>query len=263
MLDPAGFARVDSVYREVGQLAGREARDWRRARWPIEMITDAPAGGVVQRLTVDAASDQEVHTRWRAVQAGFFGSGLLLGLRPGARLADPAAELVPRLEPGTATRLRQLYAPTAAAALAIVLVTGLRAEDLQRLRGDQVAMDGDAIYLVARGGGFRVPAAVAGLVRAALVERGASPYGAPWGRLGDGLLFTTAGGPVAVRVLQRLLERAADRVGVNTRPRPSPAIQVTDLWPSTGRRRGGGRRPRHGGWRSTGWWSISGGSRSG
>lgn len=88
-----------------------------------------PLGVVLQRLTVDATSHDDLLTRLHAAQTGFRDEGLSLRL---PALADPdrVAALGPRLDPAAIARLRRFACPTRAAALMLALVTDANSHQL-------------------------------------------------------------------------------------------------------------------------------------
>lgn len=236
LLDPAGFARVDDVYRTTLAQAHDVARRWTRPGTVGRPVDARHGAAVLQRHTIDATSTAEVLTRVRAVQAGFFTAGLFLQLPPRPGLSAVRVNLAPRLDPTDTDRIRGLCSPSAAAVLAIAAATGLRADALQSVRlRDVLFGTGPDQHLVADGTLYRLPTTVAGLVRAAVIERHAQlagePAPAPGPGLGEVALFTGSGPETSVtrRALQQVLDRAAAYAGVTVSPPSFPGVAVHDL----------------------------------
>ncbi|MBW0093821.1 hypothetical protein I4I73_04800 [Pseudonocardia sp. KRD-184] len=233
LLDPAGFARVDEVYRTTLAQAHDVARGWARPGTAGRPVDARHGAAVLQRHTIDATSTAEVLTRVRAVQAGFFTAGLFLQLPPRPGLSAVRVSLTPRLDPTDIDRIRGLCSPSAAAVLAIAAATGLRAGALQSVRLREVHDTGPDQHLVADGTLYRLPTSVAGLVRAAVIERHAQLAGepAPGPGLGEGALFIGSSSETSVtrRALQQALDRAAAYAGVTVAPPSFPGVAVHDL----------------------------------
>jgi hypothetical protein len=218
LLDPDAFARVDEVYRE----SFREARDAALAWHPLDPLRAAPqAVAALQRLTVAAATPQEMLARVRGAQAGFFAAGVLHELPAGA-------DLRPRLDPGTMQRLRGLCSPASAAAVTISRATGQPGQQLAGLRLGDLCDTAAGLHLVIEAIGYQIPAAAAGLVRAAVHERraaldaAADPACAP--------LFARADdAPLTEVAVDMLCRRAAAQAGVALRPLPFRDGRVIDL----------------------------------
>lgn len=234
LLDPAGFARVDEVYRTTLAQAHDVACGWARPGTAGRPVDARHGAAVLQRHTIDATSTAEVLTRVRAVQAGFFTAGLFLQLPPRPGLSAVRVCLAPRLDPTDIDRIRGLCSPSAAAVLAIAAATGLRAGALQsaRLR-DVLCGTGPDQHLVADGTLYRLPTSVAGSVRAAVIERHAqlADEPAPGPGLGEGALFIGSSPETSVtrRALQQALDRAAAYAGVTVASPSFPGIAVHDL----------------------------------
>lgn len=236
LLDPAGFARVDAVYR-ITLLAARDlARRWTRPGTGLASIDPRQGAAALQRHTIDATSLDEVLTRVRAVQAGFCTEGVFLQL-PRRRPGPPAAGISyePRLDPAAVERLRGLCSPTAAAALAIARATGLRAAALRSLRVRDVHDTGPDQLLIADRTLYRIPAAVAGMVRAAILEhhtqRAHNPTTSPETGAGRAGLFVGGepGTVIGEQALQNVLDRAAAYTGVSALGPVFRGVEVHDL----------------------------------
>lgn len=235
LLDPAGFAQVDAVYRTTLAQARDVARGWTRPGTAGRSVDARHGAAALQRHTIDATSTAEVLTRVRAVQAGFFTAGVFLQLPPRPGLPTTRISLAPRLGPAGVERIRGLCSPTAAAALTIAAATGLRAGALGSIRLRDVHDTGPDQHLVAGGALYRVPGCVAGLIRAAVVERHAQLAGEPATAAGCGPggagLFTGRDLETAVteRSLQQVLDGAAAYAGVTVAPPSFPGVAVHDL----------------------------------
>ncbi|MDN5918703.1 MAG: hypothetical protein L0I76_27015 [Pseudonocardia sp.] len=234
LLDPTGFARVDEVYRTTLAQTRDVARGWTHPGTAGRPVDARHGAAVLQRHTIDATSTAEVLTRVRAVQAGFFTAGLFLQLPPRPGLSAVRVSLAPRLDPTDADRIRGLCSPSAAAALTIAAATGLRAGALASVRlRDVLYGAGPDQHVVADGTLYRLPTSVAGLVRAAVIERHAQLAGEPASGLGLGGagLFTGSSPETSVtrRALQQVLDRAAAYAGVTVSPPSFPGVAVHDL----------------------------------
>ena len=237
LLDPAGFARVDAVYRPTLLAARDLARRWTRPGTGLASIDPHQGAAALQRHTIDATTPDEVLTRARAVQAGFCTTGVFLKLprrRPG--LPATGVSYAPRLDPATVERLRGLCSPTAAAALAIARATGLRATALRSLRVRDVHDTGPDQLLIAERTLYRIPAPVAGMVRAAILEHAQrvahdDPTTSPETGAGGAGLFTGTepGTVIGEQALQNVLERAAAYTGVPTLGPVFRGVEVHDL----------------------------------
>lgn len=238
LLDSAGFARVDAVYRPTLLAARDLARRWTRPGTGLASIDPHHAAAALQRHTIDATSLDEVLTRVRAVQAGFCTAGVFLKL-PRRRPGLPAAGVsyAPRLDPVTVERLRGLCSPTAAAALAIARVTGLRSAALRSLRVRDVHDTGPDQLLIAERTLYRIPAPVAGMVRAAILEHHAQRVAhddpatsSETGAGGAGLFVGTEPGTViGEQALQNVLDRGAAYTGVPALGPVFRGVEVHDL----------------------------------
>ena len=211
LLDPAAFAQVDTVYRDA----------YARARGHDAALRHASggdcAGAVLQQLTIDAASADEVLTRLRAAQAGLFADGLLLDLRP---VRHPPWELRagclrPRLDHATVARLRGLANPVVAAAVTLSRATGMTPAQLCALRRRDVTGDGTGLRVRAGKLTYRIPARAAGPVRAAVLHQPPAPDGGLASAAGQAPLLVTSGGaPISETALQRMRHHGANRAGV-------------------------------------------------
>lgn len=106
--------------------ARRKARLWRVAP-PRQRRYTQPGcglGALLQRLTIDATTEAELHLHLDAARSGFAAEGLALVLPP-----EPAAlaALGPRVTPLIVARLRRIGCPSSAAALLLALATDARA----------------------------------------------------------------------------------------------------------------------------------------
>jgi hypothetical protein len=235
LLDPAGFAHVDTVYRTTLAQARDVARSWTRPGAVLGSVEGRHGAAVLQRLTIDATSTAEVLTRVRAVQAGFFTAGVFLQLPPRPGLSAARVSLAPRLVPASVERIRGLCSPAAAAALAIAAATGLRAGALRSIRLRDMHDTRPDQQLVVDGTLYRVPGWVAGLIRAVVIERHVQLAGEPPPVPGPGPggagLFSGRDPETAVteRALQRLLDRAGAYAGVTVSPPSFPGVAVHDL----------------------------------
>jgi hypothetical protein len=235
LLDPAGFARVDAVYRPTLLAARDLARRWTRPGAGLASIDPHQGAAALQRHTIDATSVDEVLTQVRAVQAGFCTEGVFLQL-PRRQAGLPAGiGYAPRLDPAAVERLRGLCSPTAAAALAVARATGLRAAALRSLRVRDVHDTGPDQLLVAGRTLYRIPASIAGMVRAAIGEHHTQRAHHPTtaretGTGGAGLFVGTEPGTVIGELaLQNALDRAATYTGVSALGPVFRGVEVHDL----------------------------------
>ena len=220
LLDPAAFAQVNTVYCDT----------YARARGHNAALRQASGGdcarAVLQQLTIDAASADEVLTRLRAAQAGLFADGLLLDLRP---VRHPPWELRagclrPRLDHATAARLRGLANPVVAAAVTLSRATAMTPAQLCALRRRDVTGDGAGLRVRAGRLTYRIPARAAGQVRAAVLHQPPAPDGGLASAAGQAPLLVTSGGaPISETTLQRLRHHGAARAGVALPPARSAA----------------------------------------
>ena len=211
LLDPAAFAQVDTVYRDI----------YARARGHNAALRHASGGdcarAVLQQLTIDAASADEVLTRLRAAQAGLFADGLLLDLRPGRHPPWElrAGCLRPRLDHATVARLRGLADPVVAAAVTLSRATGMTPAQLCALRRRDVIQAGAGLRVRAGRLTYRIPARAAGPVRAAVLHQPPAPDGGLASAAGQAPLLVTPGGaPISETALQRLCHHGAARAGI-------------------------------------------------
>jgi len=210
LLDPAAFAQVDTVYRDT----------YARARGHNAALRHASggdcAGAVLQQLTIDAASADEVLTRLRAAQAGLFADGLLLDLR--LRRHPPwelrAGCLRPRLDHATVARLRGLADPVVAAAVTLSRATAMTPAQLCALRRRDVTQAGAGLRVRAGRLTYRIPARAAGPVRAAALHQPPAPDGGLASADGQAPLLVTPGGaPISETALKQLRHHGAARAG--------------------------------------------------
>ena len=211
LLDPAAFTRADAVYRDTCA----------RARGHAAVLRQASGGdcaaAVLQQLTIDAASADEVLTRLRAAQAGLFIGGLLLDLRPARHPPWELREgcLRPRLDHATVARLRGLADPVVAAAVTPSRATAMTPAQLCALRRRDVTGDGAGLRVRAGRLTYRIPARAAGPVRAAVLHQPPAPDGGLASAAGQAPLLATSGGaPISETTLQRLRHHGAARAGV-------------------------------------------------
>jgi integrase len=181
---------------------------------------------VLQRLTVAATNPDDVTTRVRATEAGFFREGTLLQLRRtfGPLTGRPASmtNLTPRSNPEVITRLRTLRAPGPAALLAIALATAMTPSQLARLRMNEFTeTTAGELELTTCGERHKLPGPFAAAVRAALTERRHTPD-----RRAADTLFPERGSRATVTT--RALSRAATQAGV-TPPRPIGNVVIHNL----------------------------------
>ena len=225
LLDPAAFTRADAVYRDT----------YARARGHAAVLRQASggdwAGAVLQQLTIDAASADEVLTRLRAAQAGLFADGLLLDLRPARHPPWElrAGCLRPRLDHATVARLRGLADPVVAAAVTLSRATGMTPAQLCALRRRDVIQAGAGLRVRAGRLTYRIPARAAGPVRAALLHR-LPPGSTDRTAAGQAPLLATPGGaPISQTALQRLRHHGAARAGVALPAGSFRGWVITDL----------------------------------
>ena len=226
LLDPAAFTRADAVYRDTCA----------RARGHAAVLRQASGGdcaaAVLQQLTIDAASADEVLTRLRAAQAGLFADGLLLDLRPARHPPWELSEgcLRPRLDHATVARLRGLAAPVVAAAVTLSRATAMMPYQLCALRRHDVTGDGAGLRVRAGRLTYRIPARAAGPVRAAVLHQPPAPDGGLAGAAGQAPLLATPGGaPISETALQRLRHHGAARAGVALPAGSFRGWVITDL----------------------------------
>jgi hypothetical protein len=165
----------------------------------------AALGSRVQSL-LGASSAAEQVVRLRAVQVACFRFGLLLEVPHRTSTGWPDLAGGAALDERCASRLRTLWMPRTATAVALALLTGDGAEQLAQLRLGQVM----AGQLELERGPVTVPQHTWSLVQATLLERrmdGASDQ-AP-------LFVGPDGRPVSVRVLRQLVRAAAWHLGLN------------------------------------------------
>ena len=210
LLDPAAFTRADAVYRDTCARARGHAAALRQASGGDY------AAAVLQQLTIDAASADEVLTRLRAAQAGLFADGLLLDLRPARHPPWElrAGCLRPRLDHAAVARLRGLANPAVAAAVTLSRATAMMPWQLCALRHRDVTGDGTGLRVRAGRLTYRIPARAAGPVRAALLHR--LPPGST-DRTAAGqapLLVTPGGAPISETQMRRMRHHGAARAGV-------------------------------------------------
>jgi hypothetical protein len=191
---PNGSLRLRSaerIYREAVAEARREARLWRIAPPRQRRYTQPRCGlgALVQRLTINAATEAELRVRLDAARAGFAAEGLTLVLP-----ADPSsvAMLGPRITPQALSKLRRISCPTSAAALLLAVATDARPGRIAGCAVRSVSPDAGQVQLLP--GTYRIPVSAAPLMRAALIEhheRGLPGYALLTGRDG-GLLLAQA-----------------------------------------------------------------------
>jgi integrase len=211
LLDPAAFTRVDAVYRATYVRARGHAAALRHASG------GNCTGAVLQQLTINAASADEVLTRLRAAQAGLFADGLLLDLRPGRHPPWElrAGCLRPRLDHSTVARLRGLADPVVAAAVTLARATAMTPAQLCALRRRDVTGDGARLRVRAGRLTYRIPARAAGPVRAAVLHQPPAPDGGLASAAGQApLLATFDGAPISETALQRLRHHGAAWAGI-------------------------------------------------
>jgi hypothetical protein len=165
----------DDVYADPVAAARYEARTWRpdghRLGWETPYYKHAwpgcDVGALLQRLTIDAATDVELRGRLYAAQHGFAAEGRSLTL-PDLDMAEVAV-LGPRLAPDTIDRLRLIVCPATAAALMLALVTDTDAVELQLQRADR---DRDLHQVALVAGRYSIPERGRPIWRAALLGHG-------------------------------------------------------------------------------------------
>jgi len=203
-LGPAGFARIDAVYRN-----GRDAA----CRWLNTRPGPGPAAISYQSvqlflawLVYDSPSRPHTLARLRGAQAGFRLHGFKLDIPPSQRVLDvlsgPGLD-APLVTAQTAGRIRAGVAhPVIAAGLAAVLVTGVQALALASMPWEALAPQNDTLQLTwhppnrtlvpaskaaprtrATTAVFYVPAAARPLLQAARHFSRSSPGHRPAGRL--------------------------------------------------------------------------------
>ncbi len=164
-----------------------------------------PLGVVLQRLTIDATSYDELLTRLHAAQTGFRDEGLSLDL-PALGDDDRIAALGPRLDPD-----RRLVCPTTAAALMLALATDTDACQLAGTSAFWTCSVGRHIRFL--GGTYRIPPRARALLRAAVLT---AEHPATLLRDRHGRLFLT-------RRMANLVRRGADRAGLALPPTARPS----------------------------------------
>jgi hypothetical protein len=239
LLPEAGFARVDTVYRDTFARAQAHAEDLRLSLLSQTSRADL-IDAVLQQLTIDATSIDEVLTRVRAAQAGLFAEGLFVDLCARVRPTWGACtvRLEPRLDPPTVARIRGLEDPGMAATVVLSRATGLSPARLRRLRDRDVAECSDGGLHVRHSSmlGYRVPPGAAGLIRGVLPDQRPPTAGTSTSVDGDAFergsrwLFTSSDGVLLEdRAVARLRDQGAARAGIAL-PGPSFRNQsVIDL----------------------------------
>jgi hypothetical protein len=237
LLPAAAFARVDAAYGETFASARAHADDLRLSllsRTSRAELTDA----VLQQLTIDATSTDEVLTRVRAAQVGLFAEGLFVDLRPrvGPTWGATTVRLEPRLDPSTVARLRGLDDPATAAVVVLARATGLPSARLCRLRHSDLTDSQGGLHVRQSSVlGYRIPARAAGMVRAVLPQHRPPAGGssntddAAHADTLSWLLTKPDGAPLDERTVTRLRDQGAARAGIDL---PSPSFRcgsVTDL----------------------------------
>lgn len=153
--DRSRLRSVDAIHRDAVAEARREARLLRVGQPRQRRFTEpgCALGALLQRLTIDAATDAERGLRLDAAQAGFATEGLTLVLPPEA---DALSMLGPRIDARLVSRLRRLACPTSAAALLLALATDCRAGRLTSCAPRRVSPDFGQIGMLT--GTYRIPA---------------------------------------------------------------------------------------------------------
>jgi hypothetical protein len=148
-LGPAGFARIDAVYRN-----GRDAA----CRWLSTRLAPGPAAVGHQSVQLflawlvhDSPSRGHTLARLRGAQAGFRLHGLKLDIPPSQRVLDvlsgPGLD-APLVTAQTAGRIRAGVAhPVIAAGIAAVLVTGVQALALASTPWEALSPQNDTLRL--------------------------------------------------------------------------------------------------------------------
>ncbi len=190
-----------------------DARAWAiRPPWvePRYVQPGCPLSVVLQRLTIDATSHDELLTRLRAARTGFRDEGLVLDL-PALGDDDRIAALGPRLDPDTVARLRRLACPTTAAALMLALATDTDACQLAGTSAFWTCSAGRHIRFL--GGTYRIPPRARALLRAAVLT---AEHPATLLRDRHGRLFLA-------RRMANLVRRGADRAELASPPTARPS----------------------------------------
>lgn len=207
---------VCEVYGRARARARLDARTWAiRVPWvePRYVQPGCPLSVVLQRLTIDATSHDELLTRLHAAQTGFRDEGLSLDL---PALADHGrvAALGPRLDPTTMAELRRFACPTTAAALMLALATDANSHQLAMASASWTCRAGRHIRFL--GGTYRIPPRARPLLRAAVLT---ADHPATLLRDHRGRLFLP-------RRMANLVRRGASRAAV---PEP-PGARPTSMW---------------------------------
>lgn len=168
-------------------------------------------GAVLQRLTIDAVTPDEMQTCLHAIRAGFAAEGLVL-----TRPTDPAAiaALGPRLTPDVLARLRRLACPSSAAALMLALATDAGASSVASCSANWISPTAGRVGLLP--GTYRIPLRARPILRAALLDNDAR--GLPVYRV----LVDHDGGLLLTQRMANLIGRAAVHAGV-----PPPLAATT------------------------------------
>ena len=231
LLPTEAFARADAVYRDTVAQARTHADDLRLSlltRVSHAELVDA----VLQQLTIEATSAADVLTRVRAAQAGLFGEGLFVDLRPQPMPTWRGAtvRLEPRLDPATVARLRSLADPATAAVVLLCRATGLPAMMLCRLHAGALTEQHGGLHVRLTGMlGYQIPARAVGILRSVLppvpIATGdaATPAGAGW------LFAGEDGVPLDERALTRLRDQGAAHAGVTLPAGSFRTGSVTDM----------------------------------
>lgn len=207
---------VSVVYGWTRARARLDARAWPTRSSPVEpryVQPSCPLSVVLQRLTIDATSHDELLTRLHAAQTGFRDEGLALVL-PALNDPDQIGALGPRLVPDTMARLRRFACPTTAAALMLALATDVSSEQLAMTSAYWTCPAGRHIRFL--GGTYRMPPRARALLRAAALTADHPAL----------LLNDRHRRIFLARRMANLIQRAADRVGL---PRP-PAARPSSTW---------------------------------
>ena len=205
---------VDAIHRDAVAEARREARLLRVGQPRQRRFTQpgCQLGALLQRMTIDAATDQELALRLDAAQAGFATEGLTLVLPTEAAALSVFG---PHIDAHVVSRLRRLACPTSAAALLLAQATDCRAGRLSLCAPRRISPDFGQVGMLT--GIYRIPATAGPLLHAALLDHQARglPYYA---------LFThPAGGLLLTQRMANLIARAAALAGL---PRPLAATRA-------------------------------------
>jgi hypothetical protein len=258
LLEPADFERVDRVFsvaleasldwlqqhqatltavrrlelelldQDAFVVSGRYRADREmRVRVSLEqqwLQFQAALGSHVQSL-LGASTAAEQLVRLRALQVACFRSGLLLQVphQPSTRWPELAGTAA--LDERCATRLKTLWIPRTAAAVALALLTGGGAEPLAQLRVGQVV----AGRLELERGSVTVPQHAWSLVQAAVLERRLD------GATDEAPLFVGPNGrATSVRALRALVRGAAWQLGLAIPTISAPEAAGQDWLQRTG-----------------------------